>query len=194
MVNPDLVQLGAWLAGGYDNRDQAIESPVWYVHLRAWWRLVPLFAADSVVLFGEQANYLQVDRPYRQRLLRLSLRDGRLSGAFYSFTNPGMVVGAGADETIAQKILSAEIVALETGVLDIQKVGDRFSLTPRAGEVCAFRFPDGAGGEKVGRVELGLEVRSKGYDSYDKGLNPETGQPIWGAIMGPYRFVKRQDF
>ncbi|NJM48403.1 MAG: chorismate mutase [Alkalinema sp. RU_4_3] len=191
-MNPDLVQLGAWLAGVYDNRDQAIESPVWYVHLRAWWRPVPLFGSDSLVLFGEQANYLQVDRPYRQRLLRLCEWDGRLCGAFYSFVNPGAVLGAGADESIAQNILSAEIVALETGVLNIQKLGDRFSLTPRPGEVCEFRFP-GQGEEKVGRVELGLEVRSKGYDSYDKGLNPETGKPIWGAIMGPYRFTKREN-
>jgi CpeT/CpcT family (DUF1001) len=193
MVNPDLVQLGAWLSGVYDNRDQAIESPVWYVHLRAWWRIVPMFASDSVVLFGEQANILQVDRPYRQRLLRLCEREGQLCGAFYSFVEPGAVLGAGGDEAIAARILSAEIVALDTGVLNIQRGGDRFSLMPRPGEVCEFRFPE-RGVEKVGRVELGLEVRSKGYDSYDKGLSLETGQPIWGAMMGPYRFTKRDNF
>jgi hypothetical protein len=193
VIHPDLAELGAWLSGVYDNRDQAIDSPVWYVHLRAWWRIVPMFESDSVVLFGEQANILQVDRPYRQRLLRLCEREGQLCGAFYSFVEPGVVLGAGDDETIAAHILSAEIVALETGVLSIQRVGDRFSLTPRAGEVCEFRFPE-RGVEKVGRVELGLEVRSKGYDSYDKGLSLETGQPIWGAMMGPYRFTKRDNF
>jgi CpeT/CpcT family (DUF1001) len=193
VVNPDLVQLGDWLSGVYDNREQAIDAPVWYVHLRAWWRIVPLFESDSVVLFGEQANILQVGSPYRQRLLRLCEREGKLCGAFYSFIEPGLVLGAGGDEAIAARVLSAEIVALETGVLNIQQVGDRFSLTPRQGEVCAFRFPE-RGEEKVGRVELGLEVRLKGYDSYDKGLNLETGQPIWGAIMGPYRFTKRDNF
>jgi hypothetical protein len=192
-MNPDLVQLGNWLAGVYDNRDQAIESPVWYVHLRAWWRIVPMFASDSVVLFGEQANILQVDRPYRQRLLRLCEREGKLCGAFYSFVEPEVVLGAGAAPTTAARILSAEIVALETGVLNIRHLGDRFSLTPRKGEICEFRFPE-RGKEKVGRVELGLEVRSDGYDSYDKGLNLETGQPIWGAMMGPYRFTKRDNF
>jgi CpeT/CpcT family (DUF1001) len=144
-------------------------------------------------LFGEQANILQVDRPYRQRLLRLCEREGQLCGAFYSFVEPGAVLGAGGDATIAARILSAEIVALDTGVLNIRRVGDRFNLTPRPGEVCEFRFPE-RGAEKVGRVELGLEVRSDGYDSYDKGLNLETGQPIWGAIMGPYRFTKRDNF
>jgi hypothetical protein len=192
VIHPDLAELGAWLSGVYDNRDQAIDSPVWYVHLRAWWRIVPLFTSDSVVLFGEQANILQVDRPYRQRLLRLCEREGQLCGAFYSFTQPSAVLGAGDDPAIAARILSAEIMALETGVLEIQRVGDRFSLTPRSGEICEFRFPE-RGAEKVGRVELGLEVRSDGYDSYDKGLNLETGQPIWGAIMGPYRFVKRDN-
>jgi CpeT/CpcT family (DUF1001) len=193
VIHPDLAELGAWLSGVYDNRDQAIDSPVWYVHLRAWWRIVPLFGSDSVVLFGEQANILQVDRPYRQRLLRLCEREGKLCGAFYSFVEPGMVLGAGGDATIATRIPSAEIVALETGVLNIRRVGDRFSLTPRPGEVCEFRFPE-RGARKVGRVELGLEVRSKGYDSYDKGLSLETGQPIWGAMMGPYRFTKRDNF
>jgi hypothetical protein len=186
-----LLQLGQWLAGEYDNREQAIESPVWYVHLRAWWRIVAMPESDGLWLFGEQANYLQVDRPYRQRLLKLYEQSGQFYGAFYSFTNPATVLGAGANEAIVQAISTAEITRLETGVLNITPLGDRYSLTPRQGEICEFRFPDGQGGEKVGRVQLGLEVRSKGYDSYDKGLNPETGQPIWGAIMGPYRFVKR---
>ncbi len=83
-----LKTLGQYLAGEYDNRDQAIAEPIWYVHLKFWLRPVPLFANDSITLFAEQANILKVDQPYRQRLMRLRETQGQITAQFYSFHQP----------------------------------------------------------------------------------------------------------
>jgi hypothetical protein len=54
-MTDDLQTLAQCLSGHYDNRTQALNDPVWYVHLHCWIRLVPLFADDSLTLFAEQA-------------------------------------------------------------------------------------------------------------------------------------------
>jgi hypothetical protein len=193
-LDSTLLRLGQALAGSYDNREQALNEPIWYVSLQAWWRPVPLFTEDSVTLFAEQANVLNADRPYRQRLMRISAPDGQLQAQFYQFEQPNSVLGAGANPDLVAAIIAAKITPLPSGVLPIQTLSNGFSGKPNPGERCTFGFPDGQGGEKVGQVELGFEVRPGQWHSYDKGINPQTGQAIWGALMGPYRFTKRQDY
>ncbi len=193
-LHPDIRQLGQELAGGYDNRDQAINDPVWYVSLQAWWRPVPLFAADSVTLFAEQANALKPEQPYRQRLLRLYAPDGNLTAQFYQFDRPDLVVGAGANGDLVNAIANAEIQILPTGKLSIEPTPQGFSARQTPGESCKFSFRDALGNAKSGQVELGFSTQPGQWWSYDKGINPETSQPIWGAMMGPYQFTKGQSY
>jgi hypothetical protein len=193
-IDSQVIAIGRQLAGRYDNREQAMADPAWYVGLQAWWRPVPLFLEDSVTLFAEQANALNPDRPYRQRLMRIYVLDGNFQAQFYQFTQPNLVLGAGENADLVSAIVGAEITRLSTGVLPIQPDGNGFSAQPHPGDRCSFSFPDGQGGEKIGQVELGFAVMPGEWHSYDKGINPETGQAIWGAMMGPYRFSKRQDY
>lgn len=69
--SPNLIVLGEYLAGKFDNREQALADPAWFVHLQLWQRPVNLFTEDSITLFAEQANIVNLDRPYRQRIMRL---------------------------------------------------------------------------------------------------------------------------
>jgi hypothetical protein len=190
----DMIHLAQQLAGCYDNSDQAMAEPIWYVSLQAWWRPMPLFQADSITLFGEQANALQPDRPYRQRLMRLHAPQGKLQAQFYQFQQPELVLGAGAKASLVEAIVTAEIQPLSTCILPIQTTTTGFSAHPQPGERCCFSFRDGQGVEKQGMVELGFEVMPEQWHSYDKGINPDTGQAIWGAMMGPYKFIKRQAY
>jgi hypothetical protein len=193
-LHPDILTLGQFLAGVHHNRDQAIADPVWYVSLQAWWRPVPLFLEDSVTLFAEQANALKPEQPYRQRLLRLHAPDGQLTAQFYQFDRPDLFAGAGANADLINAIQNAEIHTLPTGKLTVEKNPQGFSARQVPGEFCQFSFRDPQGNEKQGCVELGLVLHSGQWHSYDKGLNPETKQAIWGAMMGPYQFVKQQSY
>ena len=189
-IPDDLRVLATLFAGEYTNRSQALDDPVWYVHLKAWWRSVPLFVEDSVVLFAEQANVLNLDRPYRQRLMRLCVREDKLVSQFYQFADPNAVLGAGQDPMLLAAVSTADIRELPGCILDIKKMGDRFSGMPRVSDRCCFSYPDGKGGENTGEVELGFEVGPGYFHSYDRGIHPETRKVIWGATLGPYRYTK----
>jgi CpeT/CpcT family (DUF1001) len=187
----ELQTLAACLSGHYTNRIQALAEPVWYVHLQCWIRPVPLFEADSLTFFAEQAPALQLDRPYRQRLIRLRDTNGQLTAQFYSFQHPDRVSRFGQDPRKLDTVLQAEIDELPGCILNIVKIGPaRYSATPPANCTCQFTYPGQDGQPQTGQVELGFEVSPIEFHSYDKGLNPTTQKPIWGALMGPYKYQK----
>ncbi|HEY9302185.1 MAG TPA: CpcT/CpeT family chromophore lyase, partial [Phormidium sp.] len=72
-ISPELIALAQYMAGEFDNREQALADPTWYVHLRLWQRPlpIPLFSEPSIALFAEQANILELDKPYRPRIVQL---------------------------------------------------------------------------------------------------------------------------
>ena len=44
------------------------------------------------------------------------------------------------------------------------------------------------------QVSLGVMAAPEQFWSYDKGIDPQTGRALWGAILGPYQFAKVADF
>jgi hypothetical protein len=191
-----LLTLATYLAGEFDNRSQAIADPSWYVHLRLWHRPVPLFTADSVTLFAEQANVLTIDRPYRQRLLRLQpLADeasASLQVQYYGFKDPTIVRGAGLHPERLQAITVEAIELLPGCVLQVNQPLDsdqhpRFSASPPTDARCCFTYEG-----EIRQVALGFEASGAEFLSYDRGIDPATGKALWGAILGPYKFIKQQ--
>ncbi len=86
--SPELITLAKYMAGDFDNREQALDSPAWYVHLRLWQRPLPvaLFDEPSIALFAEQANILELDKPYRPRMVQLrhsQTEEGLLEAQYY---------------------------------------------------------------------------------------------------------------
>jgi hypothetical protein len=189
-LSPTLVTLAQYLAGEFDNRDQAIADPAWFVHLKMWQRPVPLFSEDSITIFAEQANVLQLERPYRQRLLRLQDRQEQIHIQYYSFSQPDRYRGAGANPAQFQDLTIAEVELLPRCVLSVARPegSDRFCSSPLPDTQCCFAY---AG--EIRQVSLGFEVDSQQFLSYDKGIDAE-GKALWGAIMGPYRYTKRQAY
>ncbi len=73
MINfsSEISTLATYLVGEFDNK------PAWYVHLRLWHRRVNLFSEDSIALFAEQASVVNINQPYRPRILRLRKSDSK---------------------------------------------------------------------------------------------------------------------
>lgn len=193
-----LSTLADYLAGEFDNREQALAAPVWFVHLRLWHRPVPLFTADSLTLFAEQANVLTLDQPYRQRLLRLQpvAEDSQaaLQVQYYAFKDPTLVKGAGQNPQVLQTLTTDAIDLLPGCVLQVtqqQQTDNRFQFiaSPPPDTRCYFTYE-----QQIRQVALGFEVTPETFLSYDKGIDPDTGKALWGALMGPYQFTKRQAY
>lgn len=196
----DLEQLAIALTGVFENRDQAIASPVWFVSLRLWQRRTPLFVADSVTLFLEQANALKQEQPYRQRLLRLQFSETHFTGQYYQFRDFAAWRGAGAAPERLAALREEDVVSLEgcevaIAVTPTSQGWLAKATLPPEGR-CCFEY---AGQERQVLVGFELEVNNGTvredtqaiwFRSFDRGIDPQTGQGLWGALMGPYEFLK----
>lgn len=188
-----LDRLFSLLAGEFSNASQALDSPAWFVNLRLWQRPVPELVPDSRWLFLEQANVLKTDQPYRQRLLRLFQSEGQLFGQFYQFNDVQAVTGAGQHPERLQALTLEQVELLPGCRLAIAPTPTGFEAQMPAECRCFFDY---AGQQR--EVKLGFEVQncSEGIHllSYDRGIDPQTGQGLWGALLGPYRFIKTGSF
>lgn len=196
-LSPQLTALGQYLAGVFDNQEQALVEPVWYVHLRLWHRPIKLFSEDSITLFAEQANILKLDQPYRQRIIRLREEEQNIIKAqYYMLQQPEVFRGAGNNPVLLDR-LTADNVQLLPGCTLIVKSerefgdGDRykFSAFPPPNTICSFTYLD----QKI-QVALGFEATATKFWSYDKGIDPTTGKATWGAVMGAYHYSKKESY
>ena len=192
-LSSELKTLAKYLAGEFDNKPQALEQPAWFVHLRLWMRPVPIFTEDSITLYAEQASVINLDKPYRPRILRLHFRD-TIEIEYYMFEDIEPIVGAGRDKTKLAQITPEKIKFLPNCTLkvtteSIHPGNYRFKTTPVTDTPCSFTYQ----GNNF-QVFLGLEATANELLTYDKGIDSVTGKGIWGALLGAYRFAKIQDF
>ncbi|SRR5579883_2295669 len=192
-LSPTLIALARSMAGEFDNREQAIAEPVWYVHLRLWQRPVPLFTEDSLTLFAEQANVINPNQPYRQRLMRLMQTDdpeAPLQVQYYAFKDPAAAKGAGVRPEFLSALTLDQIEFLPGCLLQIsQRMDSTIAAMPMSGCQCFFSYQG-----KPSQVQLGFVAGVDTFESYDKGIDIETQRATWGAVQGPYRYTKRHDF
>ncbi|MBD6617986.1 chorismate mutase [Komarekiella sp. 'clone 1'] len=195
--SPQLIALGEYLAGEFDNREQAIAEPIWYVHLRLWQRPVNLFPEDSITLFAEQANIVNLDQPYRQRIIRLrhgSDFDASLEVQYYMPQDPGALKGAGHNPDLLNTLTPDQLDLLPGCILTVNPETlapnhYKFAATQLPETCCSFTYL----GNSV-QVSLGFEATAVEFHSYDKGIDSTTGKATWGAILGPYRYTKREQY
>lgn len=193
---PSLSTIAEYLAGEFENKEQAISEPAWYVNLRMWQRPVTLFQEDSVTLFAEQANVLNIEQPYRQRIMRITAltNPAEFKVQFYMFKDPSAWRGAGANYTLLNALKPEQLdmlpgCALIVNTENLAPNQYKFTAKPIPDNRCTFNYA----GNTV-EVSLGFEATEKEFFSYDKGIDSETRKATWGAILGPYRYKKIQQY
>lgn len=183
--------LAQWLAGEFDNQTQALDQPAWFVHLRLWHRPLPFRIQGNVALFAEQANALYLDNPYRQRVVTLqsTANSDQLRAQYFAFKHPDRLRGAGANPDLLKSLNLEDLELLPGCVLQVARQGNGFKAEPEPDAKCYFQYEG-----QTRQVVLGFEVSADRFLSYDRGVDPDTGKSLWGALMGAYEFQKRQDF
>ena len=191
--------LATYLAGEFENKDQAAENRSWFVHLRLWHR--PILALSTPEIFTmllEQASPISGNPPYRQRVLQLTEQSGQLQGKYFALQDPLQFQGAGLRPDLLDSITNSDLIALPNSVAPIQyqTVGGndyRFQAALPEGKYCSFEY---GGARKY--VYLGFDVEKQKdaieLKTYDKGINPDTGQGLWGALMGPFVLIKQDSY
>ncbi len=198
-MTPELLTMGRYLAGEFENRQQAIAEPAWYVHLHLWLRPVPLFIEDSLTLYAEQASIISLDRPYRPRLLRLRQcqeKPTAIAVQHYMFKDIQTIQGAGRQPKRLEQLTLDQVELLTTSGCTLQVKVEQpssnsyhFQAFSPSDSPCCFTYQG-----QTYQVSLGFEVNAEELKTYDKGIDATTGKAVWGALMGPYCFKKCLDF
>ncbi|MBW4632821.1 MAG: chromophore lyase CpcT/CpeT [Iphinoe sp. HA4291-MV1] len=192
-----LLALAHNLCGEFDNREQAIAEPPWYVHLCLWHRPVALFQEDSLTIFAEQANVVNLEQPYRQRIMRLfqgSDPDVPLKVQYYMLKDQSALIGAGRNPALLNTLTPGHLELLPGCVLNVTQQflapnSYKFAATPPPDTRCCFTVSG-----NIVQVSLGFEVTQDKFLSYDKGIDSTTGKATWGAILGSYCYTKREQY
>ena len=200
MITAQLNQLATALAGEFDNRQQALADPVWYLHLRLWYRPLPkgLFA-DGYGFFIEQISVASGQPPYRQRILHLTLKDTQPWGQFYALADPSAYVGSATEPDRLTGLTRGALIDLPTCALEIQFLPTTATFQARlpGDSLCRFTVN---GVTTCVRLLLDIGPESLAANSPmvlqmgDRGVDPDTGQATWGPLMGPFRLVKQRAF
>ncbi|MDX2254927.1 MAG: chromophore lyase CpcT/CpeT [Pseudanabaenaceae cyanobacterium bins.39] len=191
-ISRQLLQLATWMAGEFSNREQSLEQPNWFVNLVWWQRPIAFEVLGSIALFAEQANALILDRPYRQRILQFQdsqESDGKIRVQYWGFQEPAVWSGAGRDRDRLMQITINDIEPLTGCLLDVSLVGDRYKATMPKDAKCCFQYLN-----ETRQVVLGFEVTEQEFWSGDRGVDPDTGAGIWGAMMDFYKFHRVKDY
>jgi hypothetical protein len=196
--NPPIKALGQSLAGIFDNQRQAQETPTWFVPTRLWQYPLVQQIDGYYAMFVEQAPLLTPEQPYRQRLMLLSSPNAGpnanpnhsdLEIIYRAFRDPAAIAGAAQTPERLASITSEALLELPGCRLRVQHQGDRFIANPPEGAKCCFDYQG-----KTRQVELGFDLTPDCLYSRDRGVDPDSGKGLWGALMGAYEYRKHQPF
>jgi hypothetical protein len=180
-----LTFLAQCLTGTFDSVSQAEADPDEYFPVRM--HAFPIWSerADGPWLYVEQALLTTPERPYRQRVYRLATTEQGYRIEVYELPEPALsFAGLPAAEFPP---LTPEELALRSGcALDLELIalGGRPAF---AGSTAERACPTNRSGATYATSVVTLT--SKVLETWDRGF-ADGGEQVWGAVPGPYRFVR----
>ena len=180
-----LEQLTGYMTGSFSSAAQAAADPRNYRDIRLEMVRIWPERTDGAWLYVEQAAATALQRPYRQRVYRVSVReDGDLQSDVYALPgDPLALAGAYRNPALLEKLDPATL-ALRDGcslILRLDASGAFVGGTSGAG--CASELGGAAYATSLATITAD-EMRT-----WDRGFDKD-GKQVWGAEKGPYIFRK----
>ena len=174
--------LVAAMTGSFSSQAQSLADSS-YFDIRL--QMVPIWTQrdDGAWLYVEQAAAAALDRPYRQRVYRVTAEeDGSFRSEVFSIPEPLRFAGAWREEAPLADITPDSLEVREgcAVILHPTETGFRGS-TVDAECQSSLRGASYATSEVV--------VRPDRIESWDRGFDAE-GEQVWGAVEGPYIFLR----
>lgn len=176
-----------WMTGSFSSATQSTEDKEFRdirLHITPIWTA----RADGPWLYVEQAAATALDRPYRQRVYRLSrTTDGRYRSEVFEFAGDPLIHAGAWREPARLDRLSPDDLKLKDGchvLLTFQpsagKSGPAF-VGATEGKGCPSALANAAyATSEVTITDAGLKTLDRGYDA--------AGKQVWGSTKGAYRF------
>lgn len=177
----DLDTLTAWMSGSFSSSAQAAADTN-YFDIRL--RMAPIWTdrQDGRWLYVEQAAAGALDRPYRQRVYRVTAgADGVFRSEVYALPGPKRFAGAWRQRQPLRTLTPDSLLVREGCAVILRRVaGDRFA-GGTDGRSCGSDLRGAA--YATSEVVIGPET----IESWDRGFAADQSQ-VWGATAGGYVF------
>ena len=177
-----LSEFEAQLLGDFDSSKQSQEEPQYYdVSLKAC--SIDVTGATGTTLYIEQALSDQLINPYRQRIYILAqVDDQHVRSEIYELNDPTLLVGfcRGNKEL---NLSMSDIRKKEGCAVDLEWNGNGFIGQTDVG-TCLSDMNGATYATSI--VETSTEIIS----SWDQGWD-STDSQVWGAVDGPYIFIRK---
>jgi CpeT protein len=184
-----LYELAYLMAGDFCNRQQSDADPKNYAHIRIFFRPLPWEFFSGIGFYSEQVYDYDLWSPYRQGVHRLVDQGDRIYIENYSLKEAENFAGSGHNRDILLTIPADGIERRHNCSMVFRKEGKMFRGSVEPGNKCLIHRK-GVDTYLVSDVELTETT----WISWDRGMDLNTHQQIWGSAVGPLKFKKRASF
>lgn len=185
----DINTLARWMAADFSNQAQAFDNPPFFAHVRVCMRPLDPELLDGVSLYLEQAYDLNINQPYRVRILKLVPAENHIEIENYVIENQEQFYGASREPERLQALNPQKIQKMPNCTFITQWMGNSFKGEVEPGKGCKVERNN-----KLTYLDSWFEIDQNRLVSHDRGRDPETDEQVWGAIAGPFEFVRWASF
>ncbi|CAO5037017.1 chromophore lyase CpcT/CpeT [Microcystis aeruginosa] len=189
MADSDLLlTLAHWIAGDFSNQQQAFEDAKNYAHIHVFFRPLPWDFFGGIGFYSEQVYDYDLWRPYRQGVHRFIDQGEDIYIENYSLQNPMFYAGAGRELSILRSIKPDKIDRRYHCSMIFQRQGNLFRGRVEGNSCFIEKY-----GKKTYLVS-DVELTENTFVSFDRGLDVDNHEQVWGSTAGALKFVKIQNF
>tara|TARA_R110002072_G_scaffold2288_14_gene18975 strand:- start:2924 stop:3556 length:633 start_codon:yes stop_codon:yes gene_type:complete len=179
---PDAALAASWLHGTFSSLEQS-EADEDYFHIRLAHEPIWTEREGEHWLYVEQAVASTPDKPYRQRVYRVSVDGAEVRSQIFEL--PGDVtrfVGGCEDPARFDAMSPDDLVPVEGCSVFLSQLPDSFSGSTRD-DACKNAWGGATYATSI------VELRADRILSWDRGYDADGAQ-VWGAEQGPYVFER----
>ena len=185
----DILTLARWMAADFSNQEQAFENPPFFAHIRVCMRPLPPELLSGVGFYVEQAYDYMLNNPYRVRVLKLVAASEHIEIENYTVKQEEKFYGAAREPQRLKALKVEQLEKLPSCNMIVEWTGHSFKGNVEPGKACMV-FRQG----RNTYLDSEFEIDQDKFISLDRGRDPETHEHIWGALAGPFHFVRWGSF
>lgn len=182
-------ELARLMAGDFCNRQQSDADPKNYAHIRIFFRPLPWEFFSGIGFYSEQVYDYNLWSPYRQGIHRLVDQGDRVYIENYSINEAENYAGSGHNRDILLTIPSDGIERRHNCSMVFTKEEEMFRGSVEPGNKCLIHRK----GVNTYLVSL-VELTETTWVSWDRGMDIDSHEQIWGSAIGPLKFKKKASF
>jgi CpeT protein len=186
VTDDDLSLLASYMQGSFSSEEQSQKDTTYFniiLHMKKMWQQ----RTDGIWIYVEQAAASSADKPYRQRVYKLTqLSDGSIESAVFTFSDPLKYAGEWKNENPLEELNPSKLAQRKGCSVFLSKNDDGSFTGSTKGKGCESDLRSA----KYATSEV--TIKKDGMVSWDRGFN-DNDEQVWGATQGGYIFKKLND-